>query len=89
MIMHWQRIAHLDPFLAGSLAARSWEPWDSTTPESEADSVGLAGERRDQFLRGWHDEMSEQDKARDPKDVLLREYDEMSKGYEKGDPAAR
>ncbi len=87
--MDWKDIVLRDAYLAGSLAARSWEPWDSTTPESEADSVGLAGSRRADFLRGWHDEITEQDKARDPKAVMLREYDEMAQGWDKGDPAAR
>ncbi len=87
--MDWRDITTRDAYLAGSLAARSWEPWDETTAESEADSVGLSGERRADFLRGWHDERVEQDKERDPKEVMLREYDEMATGWDKGDPAAR
>ncbi len=85
--MDWQHIAHLDPFLAGSIAARSWAWWDETTAESEADSVGLTNERRVDFLRGWHDERAEQERERGER--LLRDYDEMADGWEKGDPAAR
>jgi len=83
----WQDIAHQDPYLAGSIAARGWEWWDETTAEDEADSVGLVGEQRDKFLQGWQYELAEREQER--KDQLIREYDEMAAGYEKGDPAAR
>lgn len=84
-VMDWQRIAHLDPFLAGSIAARGWEWHDARTAESEADSVGLTGERRVDFLRGWQHEIAEQEKERSER--MLKEYDEMAIGWDKGDPA--
>ena len=83
--MDWQHIAHLDPFLAGSIAARGWEWWMKETAESEADSAGLTGEQRATFLQGWQFELDEREQAR--KKQLVTEYDAMSAGYEKGDPA--
>ncbi len=83
--MNWQDITQRDPYLAGSIAAREWEWWDETTPESQADSVSLAGDRRAKFIAGWQDELAEQEKERQGQ--LVREYDEMAIGYEKGDPA--
>ena len=85
--MDWQRIARLDPFLAGSIAAREWDWWMEETAESQADSVGLTGEQRAKFLAGWQFELDEREQER--KKQLVKEYDEMAKGYEKGDPAAR
>jgi hypothetical protein len=85
--MDWQKIAHKDPFLSGSIAARGWEWWMDFSAESEADSVGLAGEPRKRFLAGWQDELDEQ--AVERKTRRDAEYDEMSAGWEKGDPAAR
>lgn len=83
--MDEQRLAKLDPYLAGSLAARGLEPWDETTAEQEADKLSLTGERRDEFLKGWQEELAEQERER--KGQMVREYDEMAKGYDKGDPA--
>jgi hypothetical protein len=85
--MTWQRIANLDPYLAGSIAARAWEWWDETTAEQEAANAGLEGPRRADFLRGWHDEIAEQEQDR--KEQFVKEDDAMAEGYEKGDPAAR
>jgi len=85
--MEWQDIADRDPFLAGAIAARSYEWWMQETAESQADSVGLTGERRDKFLAGWQYELAEREQER--KEQLEREYDAMSAGYERGDPAAR
>ncbi len=87
--MTWQRIAARDSFLAGALAARGWQWWDERTAEQEADSVGLTGQQRADFLRGWQFELDEQEQARQKERnaQFLREYDEMSAGYEKGDPA--
>ena len=85
--MDWLQIAHLDPYLAGSIAARGWNWWDEITPEQEADTVGLVGEQRDKFLAGWNEEIAEQ--AQERKERLFSEYEEMATGYEKGDPAAR
>lgn len=85
--LDWQHIAHLDPYLAGSIAARGWEWWDAWSAESEAESVGLTGERRADFLRGWTDELTERELEH--KKRLVTEYDAMAAGYEKGDPAAR
>jgi len=85
--MEWQDVASRDPFLSGAIASRSWEWWDETTAESQSDSVGLTGERRDKFLQGWQYELAERERER--KEQLAREYDEMAEGYEKGDPAAR
>lgn len=81
--MRWQDIVHRDSFLAGAIAARGVEPWEETTAEQEADSVGLQGERRAKFLAGWQFEQNEQES----KTQLISEYDKMSAGYEKGDPA--
>ena len=61
--MDWQHIAQQDPYLAGSIAARSWEWWDETTAEQEAESVHLAGEQRDKFLQGWKAELAERSKS--------------------------
>jgi hypothetical protein len=84
--MTWQSIATSDPYLSGSIAARGWDWWDSATAESEAGSVGLVGDRRADFLRGWNDELAECEQER--KQQLVSEYDEMAAGSEKGDPAA-
>lgn len=54
------------------------------TAEQEADSVGLTGDRRVDFLRGWNDERKEQERER--KKQLVQEYEEMAEGYEHGDP---
>ncbi len=85
--MDWQHIAHRDPYLAVSIVARGWEWWFDETVESEAESVSLADEQRDKFLRGWQDELVEREQER--KKQLVKEYDAMARGYEKGDPAAR
>ncbi len=87
--MTWQRIAAHDPFLAGAIAARGWQWFDEETAESQADSVKLTGEPRSRFLAGWQFELDEQEQARlrEREAQFLREYDEMSAGYEKGDPA--
>ncbi len=85
----WQDRAMRDPYLAGSIAARSYEWWQEITPEQEADSVGLLGEARAKFVQGWQEEMDEQEQERDPKHVLFEEYEQMAREYEKGDPAAR
>ncbi len=85
--MEWQQVVQIDPYLAGSIAARGWEWWDETTAEQEADSVGLVDDCRANFLRGWHDELAEREQER--KEQFIGEYDEMAVGYEKGDPAAR
>jgi hypothetical protein len=85
--MQWQDIAHLDSYLAGAIAARGWEWWDEMTAEGLAESVGLAGERHDKFLAGWNAELADREQER--QEQLVREYDEMATGYEKGDPAAR
>ena len=87
MTMTWQRITHSDPFLAGAIAARGVEPWEETTAEQEADSVQLQGEQRAKFIDGWQFECEEREQER--KTQFIREYDKMSAGYEKGDPAAR
>lgn len=81
----WQDIAHRDPYLAGSIAAREWAWWDGSTAESQADSVGLSGERRADFLRGWNEELATQ--AAELLNQTSREYDVMAEGAEKGDPA--
>lgn len=83
--MDWQRIAHQDPYLAGTLAAREWDWWDETTAEQEAKSVGLVGEQRSKFLEGWNAELAEREQER--QEQMVTEYDAMSKGYERGDPA--
>ncbi len=85
--MTWQDIAGRDSYLAGSIAASGWEWWMEETAESEAESVGLVGERRADFLRGWNAELAEREQER--KGQIVKEYDEMAAGYEKGDPAAR
>lgn len=87
--MTWQAIATRDPFLAGAIAARGVEWWEEVSPEQEADSVKLEGEQRAKFLQGWQFELDEQERARsqEREAQFLREYDEMSQGYEKGDPA--
>ncbi len=83
--MNWQDIAQRDPYLAGSIAARGWQWWQETTIESEANAISLTGERRAIFFQGWQDELAEQEKERQGQ--LMRDYDEMAAGYEKGDPA--
>ena len=85
--MDWTDIVRRDPYLSGSLAAAEWEWFLDITAEQEADSVGLVGEQRDKFLQGWHDELNEREQER--KEQLVREYEAMTAGYEKGDPAAR
>lgn len=86
--MSWQRIARLDPYLAGSIAARGVEWWEEITPEQQADSVGLEGEQRDKFLRGWNDELAEREQER--KRERDKERDDMLEDASgKGDPAAR
>lgn len=85
--MRWQDITDRDSFLAGAIAARGVEWWEETTAEQEADSVKLEGEQRAKFLDGWKFEQDERKQER--KTQLVTEYDEMSAGYEKGDPAAR
>lgn len=85
--MRWQDITDRDSFLAGAIAARGVEWWEETTAEQEADSVQLAGDQRSKFLAGWQFEQNEQEQER--KTQFIREYDKMSAGYEKGDPAAR
>ncbi len=85
--MDSNHMARQDPYLAGSIAARAVEWFDETTAEQEADSAGLTGDRWDDFLRGWNDELAEREHER--KTQRDREYDEMATGYEKGDPAAR
>ena len=83
--MDWQDIVHRDPFLAGAIVARGHEAWDKIMPEQVADSVHLVGEAREKFLAGWQFEMEE--RKRERKERMMREYDAMGKGYEKGDPA--
>ncbi len=85
----WRQIVQRDPYLAGSLAARGYEWFDKTTAEQETESVGLLGEARAKFVQGWQEELAEQAQERDSKRVLFEEYEEMAKGYTKGDPAAR
>lgn len=85
--MTWQSIAQRDPYLAGSLACRDYEWWEEATAESEADSVLLHGEARDAFLRGWHDEIAEQEAERQA--LKWAEREAMADDYDKGDPAAR
>jgi hypothetical protein len=86
--MTWQRIARLDPFLAGAIAARGVEWWEEVTAEQEADSVNLTGEQRDKFLAGWQFELDEQEKKR--KLERAKERDDMlDEAAGKGDPAAR
>ncbi len=81
-------LARTDPYLAGSIAARSWDWWHETTAEQEADAlVRVEAERRADFLRGWHAELAEREQER--KEQRTTEYEEMAAGYEKGDPAAR
>ncbi len=60
--MTWQTIATRDPYLAGGLAARGHEWWDEVTAEQEADTIGLVGDQRDTFVRGWNDDLAEQER---------------------------
>jgi hypothetical protein len=83
--MTWQAMANIDPYLAGAIAAREWQWWDEMTAEQEAANAGLTGERRADFLRGWHDEIAEQEQGRSAH--ADEEQVEMAEGYEKGDPA--
>lgn len=83
--MRWQDIVHRDSFLAGAIAARGVEWWEETTAEQESDSVKLQGEQRAKFIDGWQFEQNEREQER--KTQLVAEYDKMSAGYEKGDPA--
>ncbi len=83
----WKHIAHLDPYLAGNIAARGWEWWFESTAEQQADSVSLTGEQRSKFLAGWQYELSERERER--KEQFVTAYDAMAAGWEKGDPAAR
>jgi hypothetical protein len=86
--MTWQRIARLDPFLAGAVACRGHEWWDEVSAEQEADSVGLAGEQRATFLQGWQFELEEREQER--KRERAKERDDMlEEASGKGDPAAR
>lgn len=86
--MENKNVARVDPYLAGSIAARSCSWWDEASAEQIADNVGLfSGDRRADFLRGWHTELAEQEQER--KKQLFREYEEMARGYEKGDPVVR
>ncbi len=79
-------LARTDPYLAGSIAARSWDWWHETTAEQESVRVGLyTGERRADFLRGWNAAIAQREQER--KNQLFKEYEEMAKGAEKGDPA--
>jgi hypothetical protein len=85
--MTWQRIAHLDPFLAGAIAARGHEWFDEETAEQEADSVGLTGEKRATFLQGWQFELDEREQERIRERAKERD-DMLEDAAGKGDPAA-
>lgn len=83
--LQWQDIAARDPFLAGSIAGRSWLSWMEETAESQASSVGLVGTPREKFIAGWNYELAQQER----KEQAFQEWDEIGKlGFEKGDPAA-
>jgi hypothetical protein len=86
--MNNKAVARTDPYLAGSIAARSCHQEQEVSAEQIADCLGLfSGDRRADFLRGWHAELAEREQER--KEQLVTEYDAMAAGYEKGDPAAR
>lgn len=80
--MTWQRIAHRDPYLAGSIAAR--ERGDETVEQS-ADGVGLSGEAKEKFLAGWREALTQA--AEEAADKLKREQDALEAESLKGDPA--
>jgi hypothetical protein len=85
--MTWQAVANIDPYLAGGIAAREWQWWDEMTAEQEAANAGLTGDCRADFLRGWHDEIAEQEQERN--EQLVKERDDMLEDDEGlGDPAA-
>lgn len=88
--MDWQHITRTDPYLAGTIAARGHDWWEPVTAESQADSVGLTGERRADFLRGWNDALAEDEQERAKERISEREKmldDAEREATKKGDPA--
>lgn len=73
--MNWQHIAHLDPYLAGNIAARTWDWYNETSGEREADSVNLTDEKRTLFLQAWNEEIATRDKERRETFILCPDHE--------------
>lgn len=74
----WEDVLLLDPFLAGSIAAREGNDL-SALPKNLPEYI------RDKFSEGFSYEQDEA--AREEKDLIWQEYDISARGWVKGDPA--
>lgn len=87
--MQWQDIIRRDAYLAGSIAARSWEWWkEEGGPEETAREAGLTPDEPAYklFLRGWAEEIRENG-IEELRREIKEQLELMKKAEQKGDPA--